>query len=147
MKGKQLARDTCHEDFTMVDKPRMANLPMRPRSPQPGDRANVEIHPIRSCDDFIVSIQPPVVPERGIKRASCDIVLVIDVSASMRSPAPLPDVEDPNEKEAGGLSVLDLTKHAARTILETLNAGDRLGIVTFAEDATVRRLVVRECFE
>lgn len=56
----------------------------------------------------------------------------------MSAPAPLPDVADQSEKEAGGLSILDLTKHAARTILETMKDGDRLGIVTFSTDATVR---------
>ena len=40
-------------------------------------------------------------------------------------------------KEHTGLSILDLTKHAARTIIETLNEGDRLGIVTFGFNAKV----------
>ncbi|KAI0888530.1 hint-domain-containing protein [Annulohypoxylon maeteangense] len=35
-----------------------------------------------------------------------------------------------------GLSILDMVKHAARTILSTLDEGDRLGIVTFSKDAT-----------
>jgi hypothetical protein len=36
------------------------------------------------------------------------------------------------EEEEYGLSVLDLVKHAARTIIETLDARDRLGIVAFS---------------
>lgn len=76
-------------------------------------------------------------PEDGLKRASCDIVLVIDVSGSMEAAAPLPDVEDEIERDSAGLSILDLTKHAARTILKTLDSKDRLGIVTFSDDAKV----------
>ena len=61
-------------------------------------------------------------------------MLVIDVSGSMAAPAPVPGEED---SENTGLSVLDLTKHAARTIIETMNEGDRLGIVTFSSKAKV----------
>ena len=69
----------------------------------------------------------------------CDIVLVIDVSGSMGLDAPVPT--NPGETvERTGLSVLDLVKHAARTILETLNEGDRLGIVTFASQAKASHL-------
>ena len=125
------------EDFDMVETPQ--ELALRPRTQvQPGDRAIVEIHPVRSSYAFIVSVQPPQSPEFGLKRVSCDIVLVIDVSGSMSAAAPLPGPEDDNDREATGLSVLDLVKHAARTILETLGPGDRLGIVTFSDDATVR---------
>ncbi|EXJ56425.1 hypothetical protein A1O7_06768 [Cladophialophora yegresii CBS 114405] len=114
-----------------------AKLALRPRTRAHGDQATVEIHPLRESDAFIVSIQPPKVPECGLQRASCDIVLVIDVSGSMSAAAPLPEATGDNDKEAAGLSVLDLVKHAARTILETLGPRDRLGIVTFSDDATV----------
>ncbi|OCT49425.1 U-box domain containing protein [Cladophialophora carrionii] len=114
-----------------------ADLALQPRTRAHGDQAQVEIHPLRESDAFIVSIQPPKVPEGGLQRASCDIVLVIDVSGSMSAAAPLPEATGDNDKEAAGLSVLDLVKHAARTILETLGPGDRLGIVTFSDDATV----------
>lgn len=39
--------------------------------------------------------------------------------------------------ESFGFSILDITKHAARTILSTLNERDRLGIVTFSNTARV----------
>lgn len=129
------------DDFIMIDESR--ELPLRTRSTHStdvGDRVVVDLHPLGDRDAFIVSVQPPTLPENGPIRASCDIVLVIDVSGSMSSAAPLPEAEDENEKEATGLSVLDLTKHAARTILETLNAGDRLAIVTFSDEAKVRGL-------
>jgi Mg-chelatase subunit ChlD len=122
-------------DFTMVENP--AGLALRPRQRPHGDQAILEIHPLRESDAFIVSVHPPKVPQYGLQRASCDIVLVIDVSGSMAAAAPLPEATDDKDEEAAGLSVLDLVKHAARTILETLGPGDRLGIVTFSDDATV----------
>ncbi len=39
--------------------------------------------------------------------------------------------------EANGLSILDLVKHAALTIIETMDERDRLSIVTFASSVTV----------
>jgi hypothetical protein len=96
----------------------------------------VEIHPLPARDGVIVSIQPPSEPRRQIEHVPCDIVLVIDISGSMSAEAPIPTV-NPSEKERNGLTVLDLTKHAARTILETLDENDRLGLVTFSTEAQV----------
>ncbi|GKT60546.1 U-box domain-containing protein [Colletotrichum tofieldiae] len=50
--------------------------------------------------------------------------------------APVP-VNTGETRENYGFSVLDLVKHAARTILETMDDGDRLGIVVFASAAKV----------
>ena len=125
------------DDFTMVQKHNP--LPLRPRKETHVEgQATVEIHPLYESNAFIVSVQPPRAPEAGSGRASCDIVLVIDVSGSMSSAAPLPETAAGEDNESTGLSVLDLVKHAAITILETMEAGDRLGIVTFSNDATVR---------
>lgn len=58
-------------------------------------------------------------------------ILQIDVSGSMNS----------NTTSAGseecGLCILDIVKHAARTIIATLNENDRLSVVTFSNNATV----------
>lgn len=64
----------------------------------------------------------------------CDIVLVIDVSGSMFDAAPVPGE---GFWEANSLSILDLVKHAALTIIETMDGRDRLSIVTFASSVTV----------
>lgn len=112
---------------------------------------SVEIHPLPKQGSLLVKVHPPKAPstldhnsndksgkhqKAFLERAPCDIVLVIDVSASMASEAPAPD--DANQtKEDYGLSILDLTKHAARTILETLDERDRLGIVAYSADARV----------
>ncbi|OHW94413.1 U-box domain-containing protein [Colletotrichum incanum] len=66
----------------------------------------------------------------------CDIVLVIDVSSSIGCDAPVP-ANTGETKEIYGFSVLDLVKHAARTIPETMEDGDRLGIMVFASAAIV----------
>lgn len=135
--ASDLRQDIDGDDFALVEKPQQ--LALRPRTrTYNGDHASVEIHPLREGDAFIVSIKPPSVPDNGLKRASCDIVLVIDVSGSMAAAAPLPEGVDANDKEAAGLSVLDLVKHASKAILETLGPDDRLGIVTFSGDATVQ---------
>lgn len=121
-------------------------LPTRP-APEPSAQhvdatgsLSVDLHPLESTDGMIVKVQPPKQPAvvHGY-HVPCDIVLVIDVSGSMASAAPAPT--NPGEtKEDYGLSILDLVKHASRTILETLGKDDRLGIVTFSSDARVRNL-------
>ncbi|KAK4234893.1 hint-domain-containing protein [Achaetomium macrosporum] len=106
---------------------------------------SVHIYPFspgNDLDGVIVKIQPPKEPaNRKLEHVPCDLVLSIDVSGSMQNAAPVPskpgkDSEE-EEREEYGLSVLDLVKHAARTIIETLDARDRLGIVTFSTRAEV----------
>ncbi|KAK2058676.1 von Willebrand factor type A domain-containing protein [Colletotrichum caudatum] len=104
--------------------------------PSEDDDVALSLHPLASRDGLIVKITPPTQPPKPIAHVPCDIVLVIDVSGSMGSNAPVP-ANPGEEAENYGLSVLDLVKHAARTVLETLDDGDRLGIVTFASKAKV----------
>lgn len=100
----------------------------------------LQVHPVPSftgdgLDGILVKVQPPRAPElkAGRKHMPCDIVLSIDVSASMDAAAPVPaGPDDDQPPENTGLTVLDLVKHAALTIVETLDPGDRLGIVTFS---------------
>ncbi|RKL45087.1 hypothetical protein BFJ72_g3737 [Fusarium proliferatum] len=95
--------------------------------------AILRLEPVPNRKGLLVKIEPPKEPSVKIPHVPCDIVLVIDVSGSMVSAAPVPGESD----ESNGLSVLDLTKHAALTIIESMNENDRLGIVTFASKAKV----------
>jgi len=96
--------------------------------------ATLHLGPVPSKEALVVKVQPPQSPPVDIHHVPCDIVLVIDVSGSMGASAPVPGE---GGSEDTGLSVLDLTKHAALTIIETLNADDRLGIVTFGSKSKV----------
>ena len=112
-------------------------LPSRTRALDGPSHLSLELHPLPEKDGVIVSINPPKEPRQSIKHVPCDIVLVIDISASMNAAAPIPPTESSKEKEDVGLSVLDLVKHSARTIVETLTDNDRLGIVTYGSNAHV----------
>lgn len=94
----------------------------------------LELRPLNGKDGLIVTIEPPLAPQNEkLAHVPCDIVLVIDVSGSMSSEARIPGSSD---QESTGLSVLDLVKHACRTILSTLDERDRLAIITFSNNAT-----------
>jgi hypothetical protein len=108
---------------------------------EPGDAATVSIYGAPSQSGVLVRVQPPVCPaDEGMPHVPCDIVLVIDVSGSMAAAAPIMSADDQGKtvREDAGLSVLDITKHAARTILESFDAQDRLGIVVFSNNGQVR---------
>ena len=128
------AFDQSNDDFVVVDElPILSNAKSLAFEGQP----KLSLQPIPSKDGLLVSIRPPQTGWEGSQRVSCDIVLVIDVSPSMDCVPPLPAGADGKKEESNGLSVLDLVKHASRTILETLNENDRLAIVTFSSDAKV----------
>lgn len=97
----------------------------------------VHLHALQGKNDLIVSVNPPLRPvDHAIRHVPCDIVLTIDVSGSMMHVPPLPDAGK-DGKEQSYLSILDLTKHATRTVVDTLNEKDRLGVVVFSTEAEV----------
>lgn len=55
----------------------------------------------------------------------------VDVSGSMGTDASAQGVED------CGLSLLDIVKHAVKTVISTLNENDRLSIVSYSNNATM----------
>jgi hypothetical protein len=126
-----------HQELTMRVKKEQpeadVDLSETPRPSNELSQDLLQIHPIPSMEAAIIKVAPPQGTEQPISHIPCDIVLVIDVSGSMGLDAPVPGEDD----EATGLSVLDLVKHAANTIIETLGAQDRLGIVSFASSAKV----------
>ncbi|KAI1177061.1 hint-domain-containing protein [Nemania sp. FL0916] len=116
-----------------------AELPPPPAYEEFNDDPVVTIHPLQE-GGVLMKVQPPLQPPTSVTgHIPCDIVLVIDVSGSMDELAPIPNQvgAEGNAQENTGLTVLDITKHAAQTILSTLNEGDRLGIVKFRFNASV----------
>lgn len=73
---------------------------------------------------MLVSMIPPA----GTRRTPSDICCVVDVSGSMGAEAVLGE-------EGHGLSVLDIVKHSLKTIIRTLEATDRLALVTYSNEA------------
>mgnify|MGYP001949787811 CR=1 FL=1 len=115
------------------------NLPPETLPERPKENISVQIHPLPTEDGLIVKIQPPKEPAAGSTPSAatpCDLVLCIDVSGSMYDEAPAPATQTGIVEDLG-LSILDLVKHASRTIIETLDGKDRLGIVTFASQSKV----------
>ncbi|KAG8990510.1 hypothetical protein FRB94_013343, partial [Tulasnella sp. JGI-2019a] len=86
--------------------------------------------------DILITITPPAVPNGTVdgdvklRRAPVDFVLTIDISISMGWPANIP-----GDTEQSGLSVLDIVKHAAKTIVTSMQDTDRVAVVTFCESA------------
>lgn len=67
------------------------------------------------------------------QRVPVDVCCVVDVSGSMGSRATY-EAEDGTVKD-DGLTVLDIVKHAVKTVLKALKDGDRLALVAFNEKA------------
>lgn len=126
------------DDFVLLDAKDIP-LRIRPKDDSPPEkRLSLDLQNISTDrNEVLVSIRPPIKPQVGLKHTPCDIVLVIDVSASMNTAADLPDTGRFDVKESSGWSILDLVKHACRTIMEHLNEQDRLAVVTFSTGAKV----------
>jgi len=67
-------------------------------------------------------------------RDPCDVCCLIDISWSMSMEATVQGA-DGTKAESNGLSMLDVAKHAVRTIMRSLNEHDRLSIVQFSRTA------------
>ncbi|KAK4176412.1 hint-domain-containing protein [Triangularia setosa] len=120
-----------------------STLPLSPREKELSrSESLLQIRPLETDDGVLIKIDPPKEPElealRKRSHVPLDLVLSIDVSGSMGADAPVP-AKNGAEGEHYGLSVLDLVRHAAKTILETLDEDDRLGIVTFSTSSKIVR--------
>lgn len=128
------------DDFEFVENIRptlpVRSKPVKDLAPvQPN--IGIDIYNVPDSDNILVSVKPPQKPLDNIDHVSCDLILVIDISGSMNACADLMKLSSDEKQEASGLSILDLVKHASRTIVESLNAGDRLAVVTFSNSATI----------
>lgn len=72
-----------------------------------------------------------ILPADDVTRIPADVCLVIDVSGSMGNSAVIQG-DDQGSFESG-LSILDVVKHAAATVIESLGDQDRLSIVGFSD--------------
>jgi uncharacterized protein YegL len=86
----------------------------------------------KSDNEKLVKIT--VKPINGSNPVPMDIVVVIDVSGSMDS---LAYIEQDGKQVNVGLTLLDITKHAIKTVIESMKDGDRISIVSFSDSATV----------
>ena len=81
----------------------------------------------------LITAEPP---SDSCARAPTTVAVVVDRSGSMASAATVaPDAD--GDGEAYGLSLLDVVQHAASTVAESLESGDRLAIVAFDSKARV----------
>lgn len=74
-----------------------------------------------------------IIPPAEREPAPMAVVLVIDVSGSMRSPVSVKN--ESGEETSDGFSQLDLVKHAARTIIHSLREVDSLSLITYSDIA------------
>jgi hypothetical protein len=94
-----------------------------------GAQGDITINQYYHNDKLFVNIDTPNVDQRP----PIDLVLCIDVSASMSAEATLKGSS--NETIRHGISVLSLTVTAAKTILSSLNETDNISIVTYSSAA------------
>lgn len=76
------------------------------------------------------------VPDTPVRRP-IDVCCVIDISGSMAEYAKYQDPEDETKMKTDGMSVLDLVKHAVKTVINTLTDQDRLSIIAFDTHARI----------
>lgn len=69
----------------------------------------------------------------GSAPSACDVVCVVDVSGSMSTEAKTQNSK--GDVEGHGLSILDIVKHAVKTIVNILDSRDRLSLVVFSTEA------------
>ena len=85
-----------------------------------------------NCTNNILRVS--VEPINGKVEVPNELVVVIDVSGSMNSPA---YIEQDKRQVDVGFTILDITKHAIKTIIESLNNNDRISIITFSDVAKI----------
>ena len=74
-------------------------------------------------------------PSTGTTRTPLDICCVVDVSGSMDDEATVKGAD--GKTESHGLSILDVVKHALKTIIMGLSDNDRFSLVKYSDSASV----------
>lgn len=76
-----------------------------------------------------------VTPSLGTTKTPSDICCVVDVSGSMDTEATMKGAD--GSTESHGLSILDIVKHALKTIVAGLSDNDRFALVKYSDNAQV----------
>ena len=97
-----------------------------------GDNLTTSLCVNRYQDKSIVSIETP----NNMERLSADIVCVVDVSGSMGTSATMRSSDGSVQEH--GLTILDVVKHAMKTVVNVLDEQDRLAIIAY--DTTVETI-------
>jgi len=84
--------------------------------------------------DILVRVLPPDSTDGS--RPPSDVVCVVDVSGSMAKSATIQATKGEAAQEDDGLTILDVTKHAVRTIINTLKPTDNFALVSYSSTAT-----------
>lgn len=92
------------------------------------DQLELFVTPDKHSDDVLVTLSPP----HDGKRIPVDICCVIDISGSMDTTATIP-TEPGKPTESTNLSILDIVRHAIRTIIVNMQPQDRIALVTFSQ--------------
>jgi Mg-chelatase subunit ChlD len=82
-----------------------------------------------------IIIHTSISPGPGLKRSPADICCVVDISGSMGAEATVKTGTGKEEKH--GLSLLDVVKHAVKTVVHSLEPNDRFALVVFSTTARV----------
>lgn len=87
-----------------------------------------------SGPDGLGAVKIVVPDDKSGRRLPASIICVIDESYSMDGAATTQEDQEGNS----GLSLLDIVKHATKTVIEILGSEDCLAIITYADKATLR---------
>jgi len=88
---------------------------------------------ITTSSDNHALVQISVSDDNSTSHEPKTIICVLDVSGSMSSPA----VMHGDKEGSAGLSLLDVVKHATRTVIQTLSPQDKLAVVAYQSQATL----------
>eukprot|EP00526_Cylindrotheca_closterium_P006893 CAMPEP_0113652538 /NCGR_PEP_ID=MMETSP0017_2-20120614/28065_1 /TAXON_ID=2856 /ORGANISM="Cylindrotheca closterium" /LENGTH=757 /DNA_ID=CAMNT_0000565403 /DNA_START=38 /DNA_END=2311 /DNA_ORIENTATION=- /assembly_acc=CAM_ASM_000147 len=89
---------------------------------------------IISGPDGLGAVKIVVPDDKSERRLPASIICVIDESYSMDGAATTQEDQEGNS----GLSLMDIVKHATKTVIEILGPEDCLAIITYADNATLR---------
>ncbi|CAJ1955833.1 unnamed protein product [Cylindrotheca closterium] len=92
------------------------------------------VQSIISGPDGLGAVKIIVPDDKSERRLPASIICVIDESYSMDDAATTQEDQEGNS----GLSLMDIVKHATKTVIEILGPEDCLAIITYADKATLR---------